>query len=92
MKAFISSVINGMLCYWVGLYIGRNGGFGRVRACVNIFRNGDAYLRASTVGDDISMFTAICIHLENEGYIMDGAKEAFTKAIEGGSPLHEEEE
>lgn len=92
MKSFICSVINGMLCYWVGLWFGKRGGFSRVRACINIFKNGDGYLRSNTIEDDIRMFSVICLHLKNEGYNMDSVKDAFNEAMQNGSPLHEVEE
>lgn len=88
---FIATFIGNLFCYTMGYIAARKSIgaklFGRSRAWIKVYKNGDTELRAEILGDDIKMMHALCHHLEGEGYNMDDVQKEFFKAmIKGNMP------
>lgn len=85
MAGFIPVLIGNFVCYLLGTLVGRVFAgerlFGKTRAFLKRYKNGDCFMHVPTIGDDIAMISCICIHLEGEGYNMDDVKEAFEQAM-----------
>lgn len=96
MGEFIAVFCGNLFCYFAGWAFGRKSWgaklFGRSRAWIKIYKNGDSELHAETLGDDIGMMHAICGHLKGEGYEVDKILRAFHAALlKGNTPTESEE-
>lgn len=89
MKQIIISIIGNLICYFVGFWFGYKNQPKKPRAYVKLYDDCSGELHSDKIGDDTIMLSTILIHLEIEGYNMDGVKAAFSEAMAAGSPLHE---
>ena len=96
MGEFIVTLCGNLFCYFAGWAFGRKSWgaklFGRSRAWIKIYKNGDSELHAETMGDDIKMMHAVCGHLKTEGYKVDKILDAFYAALIKGNAAEESEE
>ena len=100
MRELIATFCGNLFCWWVGYFFGRKTWgaklFGKSKAWIKIYKNGDSELHAEKLGDDIRMMHALCGHLKCEGYDVTKIMDAFYAAlIKGNMPAenedHEEE-
>ena len=97
MDKTIAVFCGNLFCYFMGWAFGRKSWgaklFGRSRAWVKIYKNGDSVLHAETLDDSFRMMCTICGHLKVEGYEVDKILEAYYAAlIKGKAPANSEEE
>lgn len=89
MKQIIISIIGNLICYFVGFWLGYKNGPGKEIAYVKLNEDLSGELHSTKISHDTIMLSGILIHLEEEGYNMDGVKAAYAEAMNAGSPLHE---